>query len=291
MIERRKYVRIDSSVRVRMKTVHGPVVESPAITQNISMGGVRVSLEKKLSLGTRVCLELDVQGELKPIIIVGEVVWQQEAPLAGSHALDTGIRYLRIDSSDMQRLTKYLLGCLKDRFYSKKAAPSSEVTGIVDFLTKEIRLPGDTSATITAPDFLVDEIRLPGDRVRYCGIKAGVEFTIHALDGTAYESKSLSQYISGEGIWFLIDRELVVGSVLEVSVTLPDSLEIITSSAEVVSSKGNVMFDDVQAKQYYEVKLVFKGMRVHDRRKIVRYVYSCRKDYIMLGRHLPPNWM
>ncbi len=287
MRERRRYIRLDASLVVRYKILHGKLSEDQTLSKNISSGGICVPLKERIPTGVHLDMEINLPTEKQPIKLIGEVVWQKEIPNERG-GLDTGIRYVKINILDRQKITNYILTRLKIKYGEDKQKLLSlppKKNRLIDILTQEIRLPGDKSKKITLPSFLIKEIKIPGDKTRYAWIESYVKLKYKIAD-QEIEGKSLSQYISGEGMLILLDKKLPLGVQLELQIELPDSSQPIVATGKIVASQGGIRCSDKEVKVYYDTFIRFTKILPEDRKRIIRYVYSCRLDYIKMIR--PP---
>jgi len=294
MEERRKYVRLETCLKVVCS--RAAVSDAPAVTvycRNISAGGMLLPLKEKLISGTKLKLEIYLPGEGRPLKIIAEVVWQQESLVSDTADRYTGLKFIDITSHDMRRLTDYIIDCLraKAKGYQSSGHVKSN-TAQSSIFTKEIRFPGDRSKNIVVPDFLIHEIKIPGDKTRYARIMSNMNIYYRVLNSVSNQSgKSLSQYVSGGDVWLLMEKELNVGAAVELKVDLSDGQPLLVATAEVVIVRGAVRYDDTQAKVYFETNARFTDIAAMDRKRLIRYVYAHRVDYIMLGKNVPPGWM
>jgi c-di-GMP-binding flagellar brake protein YcgR len=289
MAEQRKFVRLDSSIaveyRITGKSVHPPL---NTITRNISSGGIRIPLKSRLLVGSTLDIVLKLPNLDHDIKVVGEIVWV-EPNKEGTY--DAGIKYTHVDSNDIQKITDYVLRCLGKRLSETQGRISMGKKAMM-FLYKEIRVPGDKSKSVEAPNFLINEVNLPGDRVRYALISSSLSLKYKLVSGDKFvEDSSSSQYVSGRGIWFLSSHDIPVNSVLEVHLNLPDSSVPIIAICTVDSSRAQTRCDDTSKKLYYEISIRFKTISASDRKRIIRFVYNCKTDYLMIGKVPPPGWL
>ncbi|MCD6539301.1 MAG: PilZ domain-containing protein [Candidatus Omnitrophica bacterium] len=83
-------------------------------TENISAGGLRVILEKKLAINTPLSIELGLG--LKDIKCKGRVVWVidiKSPPIEKADLFDTGIEFTQIEPQDRETLRELIERILK----------------------------------------------------------------------------------------------------------------------------------------------------------------------------------
>jgi Tfp pilus assembly protein PilZ len=72
----------------------------------VGEGGIRFSIEHKLSTGDIVSLEILITTVSKPIIATGQVIWVKKTDNAEFPYM-VGIKFIKIDSLDRCRLITY----------------------------------------------------------------------------------------------------------------------------------------------------------------------------------------
>lgn len=285
--ERRKFARLGSQVQIRFAVVGANESTHEGLSKNIGSGGLCISFDKQFAVGTRLRLEISLPNQNEPLTVSGVVAWQAESQ-PGSNTYDTGIQYMDISFQDMNRLTNYLLCALQKRINDAKKTDKITLTEI---LTKEIRIPGDTSQSIQSPDFLIEEFNMPGDRIRYCRVSASVKvhYKLSDIAGAA-EFQSISQFLSGSDVWLLLDRAIEVGTKMFVRIDLPGQDQI-SSHVEVVTCR-RISFREVgYDMSCFEAMLRYTDISFVDRKRIIRYVYSFQKGIVALKKAEPPRWL
>ncbi|MCP4652411.1 MAG: PilZ domain-containing protein [Candidatus Omnitrophica bacterium] len=283
MIEKRRYIRLDSTMNVRYKVLDNAIALSQS--KNISAGGLRMYLKEELAPGSKIDLEIAIPGSKNPVMVTGEVVWQYKKQ---PNQIDTGIKYLDIHPGDMQRITDYVLSRLREQLTTTKDK-ITKTRKLFLFFTKEIRMPGDKSKDIATPDFLIHEVNLPGDKVRYARIKSTVGLKYKVSNATTTATCALSQYVSGKGVWFLADENIDLDTALEIEIELSKNTKSIIATGKVVSCQQETRYDDTTVKTCYEIGVKFTDISAQERKRIIRYVYACQSDYMMVGKTLPPG--
>ncbi|MFH1045655.1 MAG: PilZ domain-containing protein [Candidatus Omnitrophota bacterium] len=106
--ERRKYVRLKTSVEVKY-TIIGNPGEVGAFSKDLSAGGLCVGLSEELVSDTPLQLEIVVPDMKDPIRALGRVVWQKKGKDSDSaSAFDTGIEFTGISDFDRFNLNRYV---------------------------------------------------------------------------------------------------------------------------------------------------------------------------------------
>lgn len=290
--DKRKYLRLNVDILVKY-SIPGQKDTKETTSHNISTGGIQLDLTEQVANKTILSMEIYLPNNPKPIPSNGEVIWQAEKPnLAGK--IPTGVKYLQSSYASMEKLTNFLLKYIKHLLVAKKeetASQPEEAVNLREMLTRERRMLGDKSPTINAPSFLMKEMNIPGDKVRYCRIQSGVSIKFKLAGSAEEESTSFSQYVSGGAVWLLLERQLPDGINMLVKLDLPEEKAVVTVAGTVESSSGKIYCDDKHMLTLYETKVKFSNIGQDDREMLIRYVYSCRHDYIMLGKNPPSDWV
>jgi c-di-GMP-binding flagellar brake protein YcgR len=294
MEERRKFIRLDSELNVNYNPIDNASEKKETISKDVSIGGIRVGLPDKISPGTRIRMEISLPNEMEKIAIVGEVIWQLVQKPGGT--IETGIKYIEMNPHDRNKLTNYLVNRLREKVdEAQRALPAEKdnQTGFNEILEKEIRFPGDTSKNISAPDFLIREISLPWDQQRHCHLPKPIILKYNDGDGDEHAEYSIRQYLSGQGVWLLVSRQINPGAILKIEMELPGQISPTTIEAEAMScQKIEHAADAINLYQnVYQINAMYKNISETNRTKIVRYIYTCRHDYIMLWKKNPPDWL
>ena len=80
---------------VRKRAHHSDRVED-GLGRDISMGGIRISTDAKLDVGTKLNVEVNISESVKPYYAMGEVVWLKSNEGQTDKSFDIGIKFLRI---------------------------------------------------------------------------------------------------------------------------------------------------------------------------------------------------
>jgi c-di-GMP-binding flagellar brake protein YcgR len=114
MREKRRYVRANGLVLVNYK-IPNLEIEGKSSAYDVSGGGLRITVNQKLELGTLIEMEIYLPGSSQPILAKGEVVWTQrlqekiDAPLAEEKKyFYVGIKFNVIDENSKNRIINYV---------------------------------------------------------------------------------------------------------------------------------------------------------------------------------------
>jgi len=113
--ERRQKVRINTQLGVLYEVlVDKKNRKYNSISRNISLGGVNLVLNEKLSSGTELRLQLDLPDEHKPVLTCGRVVWVKEISdklskqKKDERLFSTGIQFTHITVKDEKSLCRFI---------------------------------------------------------------------------------------------------------------------------------------------------------------------------------------
>ena len=108
--ERRRFVRFTTWLDLTYAVV-GAVEAMPAMTRNVSAGGIGFFTKSRLTPGTILNLELKFPNKPQPVKFTGEVAWSGPLLLFGQddapRAFETGVRILKIAPDDQQFLSQF----------------------------------------------------------------------------------------------------------------------------------------------------------------------------------------
>lgn len=108
-IDRRMFDRVDGIVAVKYSPV-GSATENYATTKNISGGGMKVSLFRKLSPGTMIDLEIFKINSDSSARCRGEVMWITKTTDKGRRCFEAGIKFIGLNFVYIGELIKELGG-------------------------------------------------------------------------------------------------------------------------------------------------------------------------------------
>lgn len=110
-VERRKYIRLDFEAKVKVKVTEQEQEHLSAVSKNLSVEGIRISLPKKVSPGPVIDLDISLPGMLKTIHLQGEVVWSNEMLIQSGqsdHFYDTGVKLRNLLNTDEGKFLIYI---------------------------------------------------------------------------------------------------------------------------------------------------------------------------------------
>ena len=113
MVERRRFVRVDSHVSVSYQVIDAAKATS-STTQNISGSGLRFLAQHVLAVGTPLDITLHLPEHPQPIHFTGEVVWsqplpQETHPSAAGYQADVSVRVVTMEPRDRVLILQHLL--------------------------------------------------------------------------------------------------------------------------------------------------------------------------------------
>lgn len=111
---RRMYVRIETSViKVKYGVVGREMRGVLRAAKDISGGGIRFPVKKRLPQGAKLELELKLPHETMPIQAQAEVVWS--ARFHGQRIYEAGCQFTKIDPLDRGRIIRHIHEILRHR--------------------------------------------------------------------------------------------------------------------------------------------------------------------------------
>ncbi len=106
MEDKRKFVRFGISLDIKYKVPHRSI-EGLAQGRDLSREGIGCYLGERLPVGVMVRLEINIPVEIIPIFTRGEVVWCKESDAGKGANFNSGMKIIKMDSSDKSRLLEY----------------------------------------------------------------------------------------------------------------------------------------------------------------------------------------
>lgn len=107
--ERRKYARLDLALTVAYRVIgqtgQQPANPADAISQDVSLGGLRLMTPTALPNGTEVELDIHLADEQQPIKATGEIMWQTK--LSGT-SYETGVLIKGMPAEDRGRFMSFV---------------------------------------------------------------------------------------------------------------------------------------------------------------------------------------
>ena len=114
MEERRRYVRLDTSLKITYHVLELPSPPTGAGIADIGGGGIRLFLDEPQKSGTLLDLEFILPDGKRQIHCQGKIVWTDEFSIYQSakeetKQLEAGIEFTKIDSKDRDSIIKYVI--------------------------------------------------------------------------------------------------------------------------------------------------------------------------------------
>lgn len=106
MRERRRYVRSDGLVLVNYR-VPQLQLEGKSSAYDVCAGGLRITVSRKLEIGTLVDLEIFLPSSSQPILAKGETVWTEKCKQKKEYFY-VGLNFTAIDENSRTRITTYI---------------------------------------------------------------------------------------------------------------------------------------------------------------------------------------
>jgi c-di-GMP-binding flagellar brake protein YcgR len=122
--ERRKSDRLFIPLQVSYKLLPRKHVLHQAFSQDISGGGIRLSLNFPLKKGEKLRTFIHLAGDPKPVAAFSKVIWCTKKP--GKDDFDVGVQHVRIDPKDKERFVFLFCEMMINYFIEGKAKISLE---------------------------------------------------------------------------------------------------------------------------------------------------------------------
>ena len=106
-VDRRKFVRAEYPCLITVRKSEQPQEAILTHTEDISVGGVRAIIRRKLQMLIEVELRIDLKDMLPPIVFLGQVCRVKELPSAQQNKApryETGIRFSDLSDEDRHRI-------------------------------------------------------------------------------------------------------------------------------------------------------------------------------------------
>lgn len=103
--ERRKYIRMDASIKFTYKIKGDKGWPKKTVTKNISHGGIRGLVDKKIKKGDELELNIDIPNLKKPIYAITKVIWTADKK---ADKIDAGIKFEEIDTEMKNKFLEYM---------------------------------------------------------------------------------------------------------------------------------------------------------------------------------------
>jgi len=103
--ERRKFIRLSSKIEFDYRIKGSEARKERAVTKNISPGGIRALVDKKIEKGTWLELDIHTPNLKKPLFCTGKVIWTADEK-AGK--IDVGIKFEEIDPEMKNKFLEHI---------------------------------------------------------------------------------------------------------------------------------------------------------------------------------------
>jgi len=101
--ERRRYVRVRSEVKLNLRLIGRPPKDETAAVRNLGTGGLLVSTQKPLAVGTRLQIQMAIESSGVEFSVGGRVVWNEFNAVTSRH--EAGICFVGLDPTQRQNVT------------------------------------------------------------------------------------------------------------------------------------------------------------------------------------------
>ncbi len=111
--ERRRFPRVRISVEVGGKHSDGPLTKVNSF--DISVGGIRLFLPRKLPKGK--VIELEINLPFQAVIARGQVVWTKETETEEGKFFQTGIQFTEMNPTDKARIEAFIHKTMREMIF------------------------------------------------------------------------------------------------------------------------------------------------------------------------------
>ncbi len=111
--ERRQFVRFGFSTQARYyREEHSPFRKYGVRSRDLSIGGIRMTVEEILTVATPLTIEIDLPDGSKPVTVAGKVAWSREvgngmAANNGKRIFEAGVKFISLSPADEKRIEKF----------------------------------------------------------------------------------------------------------------------------------------------------------------------------------------
>ena len=114
MEEKRRYIRLDTRLKITYTIVQQERSSRVTETEDISGGGIRIFLMEQLPVGTLIRLTIHLPQDPTPVSCTGKVVWNEEFYISPPEqkegkVVEAGVEFTEIDPKDRDRIIKYVI--------------------------------------------------------------------------------------------------------------------------------------------------------------------------------------
>lgn len=114
MQERRRLPRWQFESSLLCKALEKETSESRGFLQDINLVGAKVYLKTQVVVQSKIRLEIKIPNQESPILVEGEVIWQNSPKTTG---FPTGIRFTLFKPSDKERILDYFSEQIKQNWW------------------------------------------------------------------------------------------------------------------------------------------------------------------------------
>ena len=113
MIEKRKYIRLHSSIGIVYDVIknirkYRRNKTTLSLVKNLSGGGVRLQVKDDLRSGDLLDIEVQIPHLEESVHAIGEVVWFSHSKSKDHESKEAGIRFRDIDAKDLHRILEFV---------------------------------------------------------------------------------------------------------------------------------------------------------------------------------------
>lgn len=103
--DKRKFLRFGAFLEGVFSAENG--LDGLIMLTNFSKEGVKASLNRKLSPGTIIKLEIQFPGSIVPLFAKGKIIWIKKGNLDWTYGYDVGLKWQEIVPEDRRRILDF----------------------------------------------------------------------------------------------------------------------------------------------------------------------------------------
>jgi len=106
MKEKRRHRRFKKSFDVKYESKGIAGIESNTKSKDISIGGIKIPINKLIQKGAKLTMEIKLPDEETPITAQGQIMWVKNLSDNPHGDVDAGIKFSKIDKAQKEKLLK-----------------------------------------------------------------------------------------------------------------------------------------------------------------------------------------
>lgn len=116
--DRRKYIRMQAALDFRYRAKDGKWPEQESVTRNISPGGIRGLIDKRIKRGDWIEMDISIPTIGRSISAVAKVIWTADEK---DDRIDVGLKFEQIDPQAKNMYLEYICNLMFSELERLKA--------------------------------------------------------------------------------------------------------------------------------------------------------------------------